>query len=283
MSKVDNFFKNKKKNNSQTDASADSKEKKQTKKPVSWKMMVMVLEIIIFLGSLGSTGYFYYKYKKVINNPAAVSQDEAKSITEKIRKFMDLPDEQPTLATVADREKLKDQMFFSSAQNGDKVLIFPKNQKAVLYRPSTDRVIEVTSLIGGSAAPAPAPSVQANTTEPQSPPQETQPAENNPQEGSPPEENSEEIKKASVTVYNGANIAGLAKNIAEQISDIEGVEVVSMENAEGNYKKNIVIDLAGSNLEIAQKIADKIGGEIGELPSGEKKPETDILIIGGKK
>lgn len=64
---------------------------------------------------------------------------------------MELPaGEQPTLATVADQEKLKGQDFFSHAQNGDKLLIYPKAKKAILYRPSTGKIIEVTNLTSGS-------------------------------------------------------------------------------------------------------------------------------------
>jgi hypothetical protein len=282
MAKVDDFFKkSKKEDNSQIYASSDTKEKKQARKPVGWKAMLTVLGALIFLGSLGSAGYFYYKYRKVITNPASVSQDESKSIVEKIKKYMDLPDEQPTLATVADREKLKDQLFFSSAQNGDKVLIFPKSQKAVLYRPSTDRVIEMTSLIGGSAAPAPAPAVQNSVAE-TPPPAETQPAETKPEEQPQPAETTQqETKKVAVVVYNGTSTKGLAGKIASKVTDAISAEDIKTGNAKGNYKKTLVVDLSGSNNEAVTKIIGVIGGEKGDLPVGETRPEADILIIAG--
>lgn len=95
-------------------------------------------------------------------DPGAASQREIEKLTARIGGFMDLPvDEQPTLATVADQEKLKGQEFFSRAQNGDKLLIYPKTKKAILYRPSTGKVIEVTNLTSGSQ-PAPAVTPEIN-------------------------------------------------------------------------------------------------------------------------
>jgi hypothetical protein len=55
-------------------------------------------------------------------------------------------DEQPTLATVSDVTKVRDQPFFTHAQNGDQVLVYTQTRKAILYRPSADRIVEVAPL-----------------------------------------------------------------------------------------------------------------------------------------
>ncbi len=49
----------------------------------------------------------------------------------------------PTIATVVDPEQLKGQPFFEHAEKGDKVLVFRNAKRAVLYRPSIDRIIEI--------------------------------------------------------------------------------------------------------------------------------------------
>ncbi len=67
---------------------------------------------------------------------------DVQQITNQVSKFMDLPSEAPTLATVNDVSKLKGQEFFKNAQNGDKVLIFSNSGRALLYRPSSKHVVE---------------------------------------------------------------------------------------------------------------------------------------------
>ena len=74
-------------------------------------------------------------------------EKEIQALTNQIGKFMELPqDEQPTLATVTDRAKLKRQEFFAHAQDGDKLLIYAKAKKAILYRPSSVKLIEIANL-----------------------------------------------------------------------------------------------------------------------------------------
>ena len=97
--------------------------------------------------------------KKSGVDPNLAIERETMDLTQKIGKFMELPiGEQPTLATVTDRAKLKGQVFFESAQNGDKLLIYPKAKKAILYRPSNGKIIEVTHLTAGSENDSQTPS-----------------------------------------------------------------------------------------------------------------------------
>jgi hypothetical protein len=91
--------------------------------------------------------FFLAKSKNSQVDPNVAIERETADLTQKIGKFMELPaGEQPTLATVTDRAKLKGQNFFESAQNGDKLLVYPKAKKAILFRPSTGKIIEVTHL-----------------------------------------------------------------------------------------------------------------------------------------
>lgn len=73
--------------------------------------------------------------------------EEAKQLIEEIGKFIALPEgEEPTVATITDREKLSDVNFFAKAENGDKVIIYVNARKAYLYRPGMQKVIEVATL-----------------------------------------------------------------------------------------------------------------------------------------
>jgi len=117
------------------------------------KVGFTVFIVILIFGSLGTAGYFYQQYKEIKDNPNKVSTDEINSLTVVISKFMDLPiDEIPTLATVTDKEKLTDQDFFKKSENGDKILIYANAKKAILYRPLTEKIIEVAPLLIGSGS-----------------------------------------------------------------------------------------------------------------------------------
>ena len=86
----------------------------------------------------------YYVWQKSYTQSAPAGQTDVEAVVGKVNKLMDLPtDEAPTLATVSDVNKLQGQEFFAKAQNGDQVLIYSKAKKAVLYRPSVDKIIEV--------------------------------------------------------------------------------------------------------------------------------------------
>ncbi len=74
---------------------------------------------------------------------AQSKNDEAADLKNKIAKIINLPDETPVVGTVNDKEKFKDQPFFSGVENGDKLLIFPEAKKAVVYREKDNKLINV--------------------------------------------------------------------------------------------------------------------------------------------
>ncbi len=74
-------------------------------------------------------------------------QLEINTLIERVGKLIVLPQgEEPTVATVSDPEKLKDQVFFANAKVGDKVLIYTKARKAYLYDPEGDILLEVAPI-----------------------------------------------------------------------------------------------------------------------------------------
>jgi len=257
----------------------ETKEPKSApKKSLNWLKIISAAFILgCMLGLSGTTFYFYRQYKKsiavqnIIPNKEEQTKKETQSIVETIGQFMELPgDEEPVLATVTDVEKIKTQAFFAKAQNGDKVLIYTKNKRIILYRPSIGKIIEVSIITGGEggviANPVDGSTVQDNEIAP------AVPVENS-------SANSENI--ARVAIYNGGKISGLVQKIEGKLALISGVTISEKANTVGVYKNNLVIDLSGKQGELAQKIAEALGGEVGTLPRGELKPEADILIIGG--
>ena len=119
----------------QQDNQVDSAKSKRftRKKPLA------VILIVIAVGVLG-----YFAYSLLLNQKTPEIQ-EANVLKEYVSKLIEVPaNETPTMATVNDKTKLNSQDFFKNSENGDKVLIFEQAKKAYLYRPSTNKIVEVT-------------------------------------------------------------------------------------------------------------------------------------------
>jgi hypothetical protein len=87
------------------------------------------------------------QYQELKTNPDAVAQAEVQRYIDEVGKLYALPkDEKPSVATVKDKDKLKDQPFFAKAENGDVTLIYANAKLAILYRPSTKQLINVSSV-----------------------------------------------------------------------------------------------------------------------------------------
>jgi hypothetical protein len=109
---------------------------------------IIIVIVVLIIGFLTASGYYFYKFQKIKNNPELAKQEETRVIINKVGGLMNLPkDEEPILATVVGKEKLQDRNFFKNAENGDKILIYVKAKKAILFRPSTEKIIEVSPLV----------------------------------------------------------------------------------------------------------------------------------------
>ena len=107
----------------------------------------LIVSLMIISAGLLVSNIVLFKKINAIKNPNANSEVELKKVVADVGKYIVLPEgETPTLATVSDPEKLKDQKFFVNSEAGDKVLIYQVSQKAILWRPSTKKIIEISAL-----------------------------------------------------------------------------------------------------------------------------------------
>lgn len=146
--------------------SAESKLSKPAQFKKSWAKLTwrQVLVRLVIIALVALSGFMVYKYVhsqndvKRLSNPQESAREEVRQLTAKVGRLVEIPpNETPTIATVDDVAKLKDQAFYAKAQNGDKVLIFNQAKRAFLYRPSTDKVIELAPInIGNNASAQPA-------------------------------------------------------------------------------------------------------------------------------
>ena len=122
--------------------------------------VVLVLGILAGAGAGAAAHYYRGEVEKLKNiDPQQAAQAETAALLAKVGELILLPvDEQPTIATVADPEKLKDQPFFINAHQGDRVLIYTNARKAILYDPVAHKIIEVAPVsIGAETAGATTP------------------------------------------------------------------------------------------------------------------------------
>jgi hypothetical protein len=240
---------------------------------ISKHFVIYTTVSLMLLISLATAGYFFYEYQqtqRLLQDPKVAGTKELTKTVDQIGKLIELPvNEQPTVATVSDINKLKGQAFFEKAQNGDKVLIYATAKKAYLYRPSMNRLIDVAPV----SFPSPQPTVAgaatlsgiAGTVTP-----------------SPSGTTSEEIK---VALFNGSGVTGVTKSVEERLStSIENVQVTTRENAQKlNYQQTVVVDLSGEKQGVAGNLISVLGvGKLSPLPEGETKPtNADFLVILG--
>ncbi|MBP9817868.1 hypothetical protein KBC75_03920 [Candidatus Shapirobacteria bacterium] len=203
------------------------------------RLRVIVLVIILVF----MVGVIFYKKNKNKEN-----------VWQEVSKLMVLPSETPRIGEVTDKTKLIGQKFFEQSEDGDKVLIFDKALKAVLYRPSLNKIIEVTELTGENQ---PTPTVvelkQSETINPR------------------------------VVIYNGTNKIGLASVVESAVieSKVE-VNVVAKKMAVArNYPNTLMVELTGKTKNQTELLTAFGAKLVDKVPDGETIPSADVLIILG--
>jgi len=201
----------------------------------------------------------YQKNQRLLKNPLLASEMEQESIVKKVSQLIQLPvNEAPTIARVSDISKLQGQPFFKKAQNGDMVLIYPKEEEAILYNPSTNRIVNIGPIsVNQQSVQGASTTVLPTTTVP-----------------------------VTVALYNGTTIAGLTKKIEQElVQQMPDVTVVQNTNAQKqDYIQTTIVDLTGKEASIARQLAMVLHGVVGTLPEGEVSPEsaeTDMVVILG--
>lgn len=186
----------------------------------------------------GVIGYFF------------VDKKETDLIT-RVNNLMVLPDEVPKIAMVTDATKLESEKFFRYANNGDQVLIFNNALKAVLYRPSINKIIDVAVVLPViSEKVLPTPTVASEQT---------------------------------IALYNGTKKAGLTDVFEKLLKEkFPNIIIVTKEKAiRSDFDKTIIVDVAQKDETVVKEMAQILGATISPLPNDETKPEVDLIIILG--
>lgn len=112
------------------------------------KPVIFAFAILILLAIAGSSAgiYYYVQFKKLetrVNDPKA----QVKDILAKVGKLIELPTgEEPTVATVNDAEKIRNQPFFAKAQNGYTVILYSSSKMAILFDDKNNKIINIGTI-----------------------------------------------------------------------------------------------------------------------------------------
>lgn len=236
---------------------------------INGRVILISFLVVALIASLGAAGYFYKRFQDTVKNNA---QAEVQSLKTKLSAHMVLPSEEPTLATVTDKSKLEGQPFFQGAENGDKVFIFTQARRAVLYRPTTDRIIDVVPVnISQPVNPANQEGIQQDSN--------ANPNEQGGVQGSQTE------KKTTVAILNTTDRQGVAAEVNQLIANanINEINPTVNESYRGQryYDQTIVSPVNDSARSLADRIARVLGAQVAALPAGESRPNSDIAVFVG--
>lgn len=116
---------------------------------LSKKIIVLAVLFLLML-SISFNIFLYFKFRKekvLVIKPQSVVQNPALEIPAKLGQLMQLPqDEQPQVFIISGNTP-RDQDFIKEAKNGDALLLYLKNQKAILFDPQKNRILKVGPLI----------------------------------------------------------------------------------------------------------------------------------------
>jgi hypothetical protein len=118
------------------------------------KMIVRIISVIVIVGLIGLLVMVYKKN----NTPEKRKAAETGLLMKNIGKHYFIPNERPIIATINEAEKLiAEQPFYANVQNGDKLVIFPVAQKAIIYSPKLDKIVNSGPFVLDNSAPTKSP------------------------------------------------------------------------------------------------------------------------------
>jgi len=115
--------------------SKNEKPKKDTRRPkLTKKVIIAAVTAVIVIVSVAAYILYFQPTSELTNQ----------QVIDRVQSLSDVPNSEiPTIATVEDAESLAIQDgFYSEAIDGDKVLVYVVNKRAIIYRPSTNTIIK---------------------------------------------------------------------------------------------------------------------------------------------
>ena len=222
-------------------------------------VVILVLVLIALFASIYSQRKTTKKIARLstVSGQKEVAKKEIDSLVAKVNKLIILPkNETPTVATVANVNELaKTQAFYSDASNGDKVLIYFKAEKAYIYNPNKNILVNVGPVYIDKTK------TQTTTTK-------------------------KKIEDyLNIEIRNGSEVTGKATLLSEKIKKNKLFKVTTIGNAVTNtYKQTILVKLSSKKDKMVSALESNLNLlATTTLPTGEISSSADVLIIVGEK
>jgi len=114
---------------------------------------ILSILIIIVIALLAFAVYKKFNAPVTSAEGAQLSEKEIKSLVTKVSKLINIPEETPVVATILKADQLiAEQKFYAGSKDGDYLMVFPTAQKAIIYRESEDKLINVGPIVVDPAA-----------------------------------------------------------------------------------------------------------------------------------
>lgn len=177
---------------------------------------------------------------------------DTEDVLKKVSRHINLPEGTPVVVEIKDIDLLLSQSaFYYGAQNGDVLLLFAESQRAMIYSPSRDLLVNVGPVQFDNSGDA-----------------------------------GQSVNRAiTIEVRNGSGVSGEAGKLGRSLNADVMYAVIGMNDAANtNYTETIVVNRTGATIASqVQELADRVEGRVVEsLPLDEANSLADVIIIIGK-
>lgn len=106
--------------------------------------IVIAATIVLFIGGIGVSVYLLVTKTPEDKSEYLLDTSDAVLVEEEVAKYFLIPNrESPSVVPITDAASMRDNPFFANAQDGDTVLIYHALGRAILWRPSEKKIVDV--------------------------------------------------------------------------------------------------------------------------------------------
>lgn len=217
---------------------------------------------VVLMASFAAVYFWQAQYTLRLSEEALSTE----RILQEVQAKAEVPrDETPFISVLTAEDIRHQEGFFLLAEADDRVIVYPKNRVAVLYRPVSQKVMSMATLDNNEWSKYFRPEIQTVADTSGVFRRSTDPL--------------------TVTVVSGLADIEKRRELVRQITEIYPLLVIEEKNREqtASYPKTLVADLSAENGDLVDALAELAHGEvIDQSPPGEITPEADILILLGQ-